>query len=554
MDYRKAIYALATTAALTCSGCVSGITVTRLTGSEPNVTGNPWNLPMTQFKITVTRHIVGCGNPIKVNVEALASPTIAIDPDQRYLLKSNGWFATSDITSTLSPTGISTGLNAQSTDATATVISNVIGSVAQIAVLGATAGKAATGEDKPADVEVCSKGKDDDTNIVAAVNRLYPKEGSGQKPLKVIVDNDTAALAEATAKVTLLTAEAKVEKSFGPKLLAAVDALDAAQKQLAKDQKQLTKDLDATTDTQVVTWPLKSDDFRRLDPLKIDTKVFKRWVNDTNIDHIEGPKQFYVYLALYTMDPDGSWKDPSGPNAHAPVDVKVGVPVRLASPGRLLVCSQMPTSGCPPTLVANQALDKNLIPFDFPVLQLGQTYVIPVTGGTFRSESAAISLDANGFPTSIQVSEKSAAAAGASAAAKDAATQLAALPAAVRAAQLAKTQAETNQLTANATLATAEASAGITGQANTLVAQQSLITAQNNLAAAKQNAGVQVQTSEVSAQSSLLVAQAALVQAQANAQVVDQTSVLGAQTTLLNAQTQQINAAAALAKAKVSGP
>lgn len=541
VSYFKTLAALAMAVALTCSGCVSGITVTRLTGSEPSVTGNPWNLPMTQFKITITRHIVECGNPIKVAVEAIASPTIGIDPDQRYLLRSNGRFATSDITSTLSPTGISTGLNAQSTDSTATVISNVIGAVAQIAVGVAAAGAANVAPDMTKNL--CHP------DIIGIVNRLYPKPPSAQKPLKVKVESDTAALAAATAKVTLLTAEAKVEKSLGPQLLAAIQALDSAQKQLEEDRKQLTEDMNATTDTQIVTWPLTAGEFRRDTPLQIDPDLYKKWVNISFVDHIEGPKQFNVFLALYTMDPDGSWKAPPTP---ATADVRIGVPVRLATTGRLLVCSGGPA--CPPTVAANAAPDKKLIANDFPVLQLGAMYVVPVTGGAFKSESATIALDANGLPTSIQTSEKAASAAVASGAAKDAATQLAGLPASVRAAQLAKTQAETNQLTANAALATAEASAGITGQANTLAAQTTLITAQNNLAAAKQNAGLQVQTSEVSAQSALLNAQATLVTAQANARVVDQTSVLAAQTALLNAQTQEINAAAALAKAKASGP
>jgi hypothetical protein len=530
----------AAAAAIACSGCASGITVTRLTGSPPSVTGNPWNLPMTQFKITITRHLVECGNPIKVAVEAIASPTIGIDLDQRYLLRSNGWFATSDITSTLSPTGISTGLNAQSTDATATVISNIIGTVAQIAVGVAAAGAAPVAPDKTKNL--CNP------DIIPVVNRLYPPDPS--KSLKAKVDSDTAALAIATAKVTLLTAEAKVEKSLGKELLTEIKVLESAQKQLDTDQKQLTEDMKATTDTQVVTWPLKADDFRRATALQIDPEVYKKWVNILFVDHLNGPRQFDVFLALYKMSADGTWKPPTTPLATA--DVKVGVPVRLAATGRLLVCSGGPE--CPATIDPNAAPDKHLIANDFPVLQLGPMYVIPVTGGTFKSESATIALDANGLPTSIQSSEKAAAAAGASGAAKDAATQLAALPAAVRAAELAKTQAQTNQLTANAALATAEASAGTTGQANTLAAQTALITAQNNLAEAKQNAGLQIQTSEVSTQSTLLNAQAALVQAQASSKVVDQTSVLAAQTTLLQAQTQQINAAAALAKAKVSGP
>jgi len=505
------------------------------------VTGNPWNLPMTQFKITVTRHVVGCGTPIKASVESIVTPVLVLDPDQRYLLRSTGWLATSDITSTLSPSGVSTGLNAQSTDTTATVISNVVSTVGQFAVLAAAAG-AAAGAPMAVAPELCQ------TPTRDAVRRLYPDVASGQKSLKAKVDDDTAALNVATAKVALLTAETNVDKTLKPQLLSALRDQATAQKQLSDDQEQMTKDLNATTDTQVITWPLKAADFVQDTPFQLDLSIYAKWANAA-MDSTEGRKQFDVYLALYVRGLDGSWGKPPLP---ATADVKVGIPVRVAASGRLLVCSG--GTKCPNALPANAAPDKKLIASDYPVLQLGQMYVVPVTGGWFRSESATIALDANGLPTSIQSSEKAAAAAGLSGSAKDTATQLAGLPASVRAAQLARTQTETTQLTANAALATAEASAGIQGQANTLAAQTALVTAQNNYTTAKQNAGLQVQTSEVSTQSALLTAQASLVTAQASSQVVDQTSVLAAQTTLINAQTAKINAAAALAKAQAAVP
>jgi hypothetical protein len=530
--------------AVVCCACVTGITVTRLQGAPPSVTGNPWNLPMTQFQITITRHVIACGPTINVSVEPMVTTALAVDPDQRYLLRSNGTFATSDIISTLSPAGVSTGLNAQSTDSTATVISNVIGTAAQVALFAAAAGQPGTATVAQQPSEVCKP------EIVQAVHELYPDPALKTKPLKAIVDEDTSQLAIATAKVAVWTAKYNVDKSPKAELLAAIDAQARSQTQLSQDQKQLTKDMSLTTATQVVTWPLLSSDFRRDTPFTLDRTTFNKWSNGA-MDSTEAPKKADVYLALYRLDPsDGSWKAPPPP---VMADVKVGVPVRLAATGRLALCM---AAACGPALVPGTPPDPAhpVIVNDFQVLQLGPMYVVPVTGGIFRSESAAISLDKNGLPTSIESSEKAAAAAGASGAAKDAATQLAGLPASIRAAQLARTQAETNQLTANAALATAEASAGTTGQANTLTAQTALITAQNNLAEAKQNAGVTVQTSETTAQSTLLNAQATLVTAQANAQVVDQTSVLAAQTTLLNAQTQQINAAAALAKAKASGP
>ena len=526
--------------AVACAGCATGIQITHVSDSNSVLKGNPWNLPMTQFKITLTRHVIGCGSTLKGSVETIASSSSVLDPDQRYVLLSSGWLSTSDITSNLAPTGISTGLNAQSTDATATVISNIIGTVAQVAVLAAAgAGQPQPGVPTPPPAELCKP------DVLQAVNEMYPAAGV---PLKAQVDKDTAALATATAKVSLLTAQAAIDSSLKPALVSALGNQSTLQTQLAADQTKLTKDLGTTTDVQIVTWPSKASVFRDDGGEFLSDTVLLKWAKP-EADTASAKSQFAVYFALYSQDAGtGTWSSPVKTDV---ADVKIGVPVRLARTGRLLVCAK---TVCPPTLQAGFVPADAQTASDVVVLQMGQMYMIPAAGGTFRSESALISLDANGLPTSIEVAEKAAAAVGLSGAAKDAATQAAAIPASVRAAQLAKTQAEVNQLNANASLATAQASAGLQGQTNVLGTQTAYINAQNALATAKQNAGVQVQTAAVTAQSSLLQAQAALVNAQASSQVVGQTSVLAAQTSLTNAQTAQINAAAALAKAQATVP
>ena len=223
-------------------------------------------------------------------------------------------------------------------------------------------------------------------------------------------------------------------------------------------------------------------------------------------------------------------------------------PVRLPQVGRLLTCV---ITKCPTTALPEGPSKKpNETATDLPVLQLGQIYMVPVGGGRFRSESAAIALNDDGVPTSIQVAETVAAAVAASAAAKDAATQLAALPGQIDAARLARTEAELKQLKANADLATAQANAAVQGQTTALAAQTALVNAQTNLATAQTNAGLPLQTAALTAETALLNAQAALANAQTNAQNVDQTSAWAAQATLANAQAAQINAAAALAKAQ----
>ena len=189
---------------------------------------------------------------------------------------------------------------------------------------------------------------------------------------------------------------------------------------------------------------------------------------------------------------------------------------------------------------------------DLPVLQLGQIYMVPVGGGTFRSESAAIALNDDGLPTSIQVTQKVAAAAAATAAANDAATQLAALPGQIDAARLARTGAELKQLKANADLGDgtgerrrAGPDDGIGGSNGARQCADESRDGPDQRWASAPDCGSDCQTA-------LLNAQAALANAQANAQNVDQTSAWAAQATLANAQAAQINAAAALARAQAS--
>jgi len=521
---------------LACSGCATGITVTPVTSDNAPSTGNPWNLPMTQFKITITRHVVACGPEVKGTVEALPAASVVLDPQQRYVLESKGWWATSDITSNLAPSGFSTGLNAESTDATTAVISNVIGTIAKVAV--SVAALAGSAEEKgvqaqPPSIPLCSP------DVAAAVEELYPAAGSGKDGLKKQADEAVAALASATAKVALLTAQANADKTLKKDLVAALATQATRQSRLAAVQAKLANALKITADVQVVTWPHRASDVRKDTPYVLDPAVFNKWfTQDANRTAID---QFNVYLALYRQNSAGGWIPP-GP---APTcDVSLGVPVRLAQTGRLLICTGEP---CPQELDETKTGTKKISMNDFNVLQFGKMYIVPLTGGSFKAEKAVIALDQNGLPTSIQVVEKVAAAAALAGTAKDAATQFADLPAQIRAAQLAKTKAQIDQAEANAALA----NAGLEGQTSNLAAQTAFINAQNELAMAQENAGLQRQTSGLAAQTSLLNAQAALATAQANAQVVDQTSVLGAQATLINAQASQINASAALARAQV---
>jgi hypothetical protein len=59
---------------LGCAGCGSGIDVTRVSSSDKSLTGVPWNLAMTQYKLTVTREISACDRVLKGSVLVAMHP------------------------------------------------------------------------------------------------------------------------------------------------------------------------------------------------------------------------------------------------------------------------------------------------------------------------------------------------------------------------------------------------------------------------------------------------------------------------------------------------
>jgi hypothetical protein len=536
---RTGLVALLSFAVIGVGGCSSGIKVTHLQGDLP-VQGNPWNLAMTQFAVTITRHVVACGSALNGTVEVIATPSAVMDEDQRYVLESNGWWGTSDITSNLATNGTSTGLNAQSADSTAKIISNVVGTVGQVAIAGAT-GVAAAGA-KP----VCEQ------NLAKAVRELYPPKGSKAEGLKERVDDAIAELAASTAKVTLLTQQATLDKGLRKALVAALEEQSKLQKALADAQEGLASALKLTTNTQTIRWPLRSSVFRVDTPFSLAESVLKSWINPDLDDEgmakaiAQAKPQFEVYLAIFR--PDLATEKWVTPTPAVFTGASVGVPVRLARTGRLLACVE---EVCHREFAVFGSPNRKHIAFDQVVLQIGQIYTVPLTGGSFRSQTAVVALDPNGLPTSIQVSEKVAAGEALTGAFKDAATQYAELPAKISAAKLAATKAQTDQLAADASLAAAQANAGVVGETAPLVAQTALINAQNALAKAKADAGTQ-QTAEITAQTAMLNAQAALITAQANAATGQAVGALNAQTALINAEAAQVNAAAALAKAKAA--
>ncbi|NNB66993.1 hypothetical protein [Pseudomonas fluorescens] len=495
---------------------------------------------MTRFTVTITRNITECGSTIRGKVETLASASTAPDADQRYLLTSNGWFATSDIKSTLSTQGFNTALNAETADATAAVIGNVIGTAAQIAIGFAAAGAEGPTIQRPS--QICSK------PLLEAVEKLYPPK---QPSLKKTVDTATALLAQKTADVALLTAQAasnKTDRALKASLITALQHQETARQDLQQKQSAYAGALKITTNIQTVIWPNRSSEFRTENPYSIEQNVLDTWI----VPSVDGPtaiQQLDVYLALYTQPIAGGWGKPM---ATPDLDLKLGVPVRLPRAAKLVTCTGAP---CREAFTPGQELASNETATDVAVLQVGPTYALPVSGGAFRSESAGITLDANGVPSVLQTTQKVAAASALTSAAKDGTTQLAGLPATLRGVELARTKADLDQVNAEVALRTAQQTAGLQGQNGTLTAQTALINAQIANSAAHQSAliqGLQQQAGSINADAALLQAQAVLAIAQANSQVVDETSTLAAQTTLINVQTALLNATTAQVKAQAA--
>jgi hypothetical protein len=525
--------------ALVCSGCGTGIVIQHIDPAAKSQTGIPWNLAMTQYNLTITRQVMKCNDVFSGTVTVTATAGKTLDREQQYLLSSSGWRATSDITSTLAADGTSLGLNAHSEDQTAAIITSVVSLAAEIAVAAAPV--------RGAPKLICTP------NVQAALNELHPVGGTA---LKDKVNADTDAVTAATGKVTLLTAQSQADSSFKTQLAAAEAVLSAAQATLSGDQTKLAKDLKITTDTQQVVWPLKADQLRADHAYHLSSGTLNNWVKwsapwpgTTPPIDTQG---FDVSLALYQSDGNGGW---AAATKSTDGDVSVGVPVRMGRIGRLLVCTG--ANVCPAALAADWTpTDKQSVGIqpDVNVLQLGTVYNIPVRGGTFKSEGAVIALDANGLPSSIEVSEKAAAGAAAASSAASAATAIANIPAQIAAAKLARTQAETAQVNAQSALSTAQANAATAAPTAAAQAQSALLGAQAALATAKANAQTAGPIGVMAAQTAEITAQNNLAAAQAGAVNAAQLDALTSQTSLLGAQAAQINAQVALTKAQALVP
>ncbi|WP_133990916.1 hypothetical protein [Janthinobacterium sp. 75] len=523
------------------TGCSTGIKVTKVNDDKPKA-GNPWNLGMTTFKVTITRQVIKCMPELEGKMDVMATPEIVLDRAQRYVLKSDGWWATSDIGSELSPSGISTALNAQSADATAAVLTNVVGTAANLALRGAAAGPGGSTKNR------C---KDD---VAQKVDALY-----GATPLKDQVEAATATVEQTSAALLLAVQKSKYDKTLRPKVVASLQDQENARKALAKLEQTYVAALAGTTDVQTLRWPEHSTELHTAQALAPSHALYDKWVTSHLVSTDDFNKRFSVHLALSDSTTGNVWIKPT---LSTDVDTKTGVPVRMAKTAQLMACFNG-TCDEQETALANikkakervseleakpatakeikdakdylallQSQFRQNVAQVFSVLQLGQFYIVPVAGNNFRSQQAVIKMDANGLPSSIQVVEKSAAAQVLSGAALEVSEKLASLPAKLRAAELDKTNVQVNQSRADATLA----GVGFANDTAAIQAQVARANAQNDLSTALSRTDNQGETASLLSQAELWNAKAELAQAQARGGQATATASMVAQTQFLNAQ------------------
>jgi hypothetical protein len=552
MTKRRVLLVLAIGAAVT--GCAPSIKVTRLDPTAAAPKGVPWNLPMTQYTLTITRQVLSCTKTMDIKVSVAVAQGKALDPKNQYVLYSDGIWATSDITAGLGADGVSTSLNAQSADQTGAVITGLVTTAAQIAVRAVEGNGLA---EKPY--------FDCKPEVLAALNKLNIQAGAGKPTspsLSAVVDADNQAVTNATTRVTQLVTAMQSDPAQKTALQVAANDLITKTAKQTKDQADLTSNLKVVQNVQTVVWPPSGDEFATPEGFSIDETAVQGWVV-WNVDTPNGPKAFNgqqpidvsgstVWAALYrpAVGTKGGWTTTPPP---ATGDITVGVPVRVAGLGRLMVCTG---AACPSNLTPGQVLDKHQslpVQPDARVLQVGQMYVVPMTGGTFKSQLAAISLDTNGNPTSIEIAEKTAVAAAAVGQAASTATQIAGIPPQIAQAKLAATQAQTAQVNAEIALTQARATATTATVTAKDTAQTAFATAQANLATAKANAlaaGPTGQLALVTAQNNLAAAQAVAKGNALDPEEQTNIAITNMQTTLLTAQASGLGAQLAIAKAK----
>lgn len=413
-------------------------------GASRTAQGVPYDLPMTQYEIEITRRIKDCTNNLTgVTKAEIKAVRVVADPAHMYAVdptRLTNWMKTSDFKVEYYPSGGVRAVNASVEDQAGPVIANVVGGAVKLVVLTG-AGGAGGGKG----VNVCS------VDVQAAMAKI-PGLMAALGADKAEVSRWTAPLAAATAKAAKLSGN--VDDATRRELRLAADALEAASVKMAGAKDDLQEQLDVITDVRSEIWPEAGDDFAK-GPVQLPASVLRTWTGP-KVSSIE-IRKLDVHFRLERAA--GFGRDPAT-SAHQTIASRGGLPVRRAAPGRLVVCGD---ADCRSENTAAVLVIK-----EGPVAQLGPLYSIPFQNAAFQANSLSLALDEAGGLQSVGVVQKASVAKEASAAFKDTASQLAALPGEIATARAARIKAKTEETQARRALAEAQAIAPPAGRAELL--------------------------------------------------------------------------------------
>lgn len=497
------------------SACTE-LDVTPLTAkSSPPIEGLAYNLPFTQFELTVTRTLNRCPTIALPNLGfdtkvALVSATSQPDPTQEYgidLTSLSSFWKTSDLKITLN-NGMLQQFNASAADQTGAVVVNTVTALGTIAATVATAGVGG-GPAAPA----CNSG------VVKALAHKSAKNAAG-KTLDDLLQDATDKLTVDTAALKTLTGAAA---AMGTRLNPASQSLIAAAAQaVVKDtaevsakQKPVAEYQKTLTHTVTFRWPMSGEaegaatasPYQEVALPGIELAI-TQWM-----DHLSAKKNYILSHIRLQRVPGAETVPPVAlpPKDQSTADTNaknLGLRYRIPARGQLIVCQVDPPAGggtyenvaasvphCDDATVPSTIPATSASIWEGMVPQLGRVQYLPYENGIFENNVLSATFNIDGTLAVAEYQEATSAGATASNALNQATTSIAGTAKTVATAQTAKLNAEAAQLQAQNSVVSAQAAATTAqqtalAQANTALANAlaAQIQAQQALGAAQANA------------------------------------------------------------------
>jgi hypothetical protein len=486
---------------LMSTGCVNLQVAPVTAASNVPLKGVTYNLPFTQFELTVSRTLKECSSTsgkldlsyeTTVTVVSVASQPDSSQEYQLDLQSLSSFWKTSDLKITFYPGGMLQLVNASASDQTAQIIQNVASGLGTIAVKIATSGLGAaqgtTPECKP--------------DVLDALAKHKPTPGQSLSPIDEALQATTDQLAKDTA---VLKSWAAVSVAMGTRLDSATqkhiaDAvtqvnIDTAQQVVA--QKAVTSYQKLLTVTQTFRWPVTgaldmlsghppaANSLYQQVTLPGGTAAFTKWVANFS------PADNYFISGLRLERLPGA--DILPPTSD--ITGSSGIRYRVPGRGRLIICQSKPATNTNiyealdphiPACSDPVGLPKTLPPttaavWEGMVPQLGRIQYLPYKNGPFQNNTLSATFNQDGTLASAEYSVPTSAGVTASGALNSVATtagqtakSIVTAPTTKLTAELTQVQTQNNLLSAQGTATTAEQTAlasANTTLLNALVAQ-----------------------------------------------------------------------------------